>query len=134
MTEEAKAEDTHTEEPKSRKDRMSDGIRQGVGVLSAFRDALEETIQEARERGDLSAERAKEVVKDALDRAQSAAEGARERLDFATQADMEDVKSAIDSIRARVGELEESVFGSTKGEKAAEGEGSGSDSTEDGAA
>ena len=52
---------------------MEDGIKQGIGVLSAFRDALEETIQEARDRGDLSADRAKGVMKEALDRAQAAA-------------------------------------------------------------
>jgi polyhydroxyalkanoate synthesis regulator phasin len=93
--------------------RMGDGIRQGIGVLSAFKDALEETIQEARERGDLSSDRAKEVMKDTLAKAQTAAEGAREKLDFANQAEMEAVRSAIDAVRERVGALEESVFGAT---------------------
>jgi polyhydroxyalkanoate synthesis regulator phasin len=93
--------------------RMGDGIRQGIGVLSAFKDALEETIQEARERGDLSSDRAREVMKDTLAKAQTAAEGARDKLDFANQAEMESVRSAIDAIRERVGALEESVFGAT---------------------
>ena len=32
-----------TEEKKSAKDKVSDGIKQGIGVLSAFKEALEET-------------------------------------------------------------------------------------------
>ncbi len=90
---------------------MGDGIRQGLGVLSAFKEALEETIQEARERGDLSADRAKEVVKETLDRAQAAGERARERLDFVSQADLETVKEAVEEIRVQVRRLEERVFG-----------------------
>ena len=63
-----------TDEKKSTKDKVSDGIKQGIGVLSAFKDALEETITEARERGDLSPERAKEVMRSALHKAQEAAQ------------------------------------------------------------
>ena len=63
-----------TEDKKSTRAKVSDGIRQGIGVLSAFKDALEETINEARERGDLSTERAKEVMKSALHKAQLAIE------------------------------------------------------------
>jgi polyhydroxyalkanoate synthesis regulator phasin len=85
---------------------MSDGIKQGIGVLSAFKDALEETIQEARERGDLSTDRAKSVMKDALGRAQSAASGARERLDFAHQADLEALRVQVDALQARIAHLE----------------------------
>ena len=36
-----------TEEKKGAKEKVSEGIKQGIGVLSAFKDALEETIQEA---------------------------------------------------------------------------------------
>ncbi len=104
--------------------RMGDGIRQGIGVLSAFKDALEETIQEARDRGDLSAERAKEVMKDTLEKAQEAAEGAKGRIDFATQADLESVKAAVDSVKLRLGELEGSVFGAAKTGAADSGAGS----------
>lgn len=88
---------------------FGDGIRQGMGVLAAFKDALEETIQEARDRGDLSSEKAREVMKDALDRAQTAAEGARERLDFATQNELHALRSAVESLAARVATLEEAA-------------------------
>ena len=55
-----------TDDTKSAKDKVSDGIKQGIGVLSAFKEALEEPINEARERGDLSTDRAKEVMKDGV--------------------------------------------------------------------
>jgi polyhydroxyalkanoate synthesis regulator phasin len=85
---------------------MSDGIKQGIGVLSAFKDALEETIQEARERGDLSTERAKSVMKDALGRAQSAASGARERLDFAHQGELDELRAQVEGLQNRIVHLE----------------------------
>ena len=88
------------------KERVSDGIRQGIGVLSAFKEALEETIQEARDRGDLSAERAKQVMKDALERAQSAAGDAKERLDFAHHSEVDALRAELDTLRARVAALE----------------------------
>ncbi len=50
MTTEEKSEDGG----RGSRQKMGDGIKQGLGVLSAFKDALEETIQEAGERGDLS--------------------------------------------------------------------------------
>lgn len=88
------------------KERVSEGIRQGIGVLSAFKEALEETIQEARDRGDLSADRAKQVMRDALERAQTAAGDAKERLDFVHQSDLDDLREELDTLRARVSALE----------------------------
>ncbi|MGB1841354.1 MAG: hypothetical protein ACPHWZ_09630 [Longimicrobiales bacterium] len=114
-----------------RRKSMGDGIKEGLGVLSAFRDALEETIQEARERGDLSTDRAREVMKETLGRAQIAAEEARGRLDFASQADLEKVKDAVDAMKVRLGALEESVFGASD-DAAAEATGGGDDPGGDG--
>ena len=91
---------------RSAKEKVSEGIRQGIGVLSAFKEALEETIQEARERGDLSTDRAKQVMRDALDRAQAAAGEARERFDFVTQAELETLRAQVEELRARVSVLE----------------------------
>ncbi|MDH5758639.1 MAG: hypothetical protein OEZ65_03555 [Gemmatimonadota bacterium] len=93
-------------ESRSAREKVSDGIRQGIGVLSAFKDALEETINEARERGDLSTDRAKEVMKDALGKAQDAAEGARERLDFVARREFEALQAAVEDLARRVGALE----------------------------
>ncbi len=108
---------TMTDDKKSAREKVSDGIKQGIGVLSAFKDALEETINEARERGDLSTDRAKEVMKDALNKAQEAAEGAKDRLDFVAQKDFDDV---VAGIRERVAAVEAHLG---MGSKAAEEEG-----------
>lgn len=100
-----------TDDKKSARDKVSDGIKQGIGVLSAFKDALEETINEARERGDLSADRAKEVMKSALHKAQDAAEGAKDRLDFVGQKEFDTLSDAVDRIRERVSALEDRFRG-----------------------
>ena len=112
-----------TDDKKSAREKVSDGIRQGIGVLSAFKDALEETINEARERGDLSSDRAKEVMKGALHKAQEAAEGARERLDFVTQKDFEGLTSAVDALKERVGALEARFRGQDAAPETQEGQG-----------
>ena len=103
-----------TDDKKSAREKVSDGIRQGIGVLSAFKDALEETINEARERGDLSPERAKGVMKDALHKAQEAAEGARDRLDFVSQKEFDGLSAVVEGIRERVSALE-ARFGGGEG-------------------
>lgn len=101
---------------KKTRERVGDGIRQGIGVLSAFKEALEETINEARERGDLSADRAKEVMKGALGRAQAAAADARERLDFASQAEFDALRETVEDLRRRVAALETSAPGRKEGQ------------------
>jgi polyhydroxyalkanoate synthesis regulator phasin len=101
---------------KGPRQKVGDGIRQGIGVLSAFKDALEETINEARERGDLSTDRAKEVMKGALERAQTAASGARERLDFVNQSELEALQAAVEELKQRVGALEAKAFGASEEE------------------
>ena len=113
-----------SEEEKGARQKMGEGIRSGIGVLSALKDALEEAIQEARDRGDLSTERAKELVKDALGKAQTAASGARERLDFVNHSELEALQGAIEALRARVAALETSVFGGEQeGDRHEEAEG-----------
>jgi len=107
--------DKGSAERRSARRRMSDGIKEGIGVLSAFKDAIEETINEARERGDLSKDGAKRVMKDALGKAQSAASSARDRLDFVTQGEVEALEETVTALRARVAALEERVFGASGG-------------------
>jgi len=116
------------EEKKSARAKVSDGIRQGIGVLSAFKDALEETINEARERGDLSTDRAKDAMKGALHRAQEAAEGARERLDFVNQKEFDGLRAMVDDVKERVAALEKrwrggDAAGSEGGDEGGGGEG-----------
>ena len=120
MSEETKQD----EEEKGSRQTMGDGIRSGIGVLSAFKDALEEAIQEARDRGDLSAERAKEVVKEALNKAQAAASGARDRLDFVTQTEFETLQGVAETLGERVSALEKAVLGDSEEEATEEDEAS----------
>ena len=95
-------EDKMSEEKKKRRG-VSDGLRQGLGALSAMRDAIEETISEARDRGDLSADRAKHAMRRALDRAQSAAGDARERFDFPTQKDFDALEARVAAVESHLG-------------------------------
>lgn len=102
-------------ENRSAREKVSDGIRQGIGVLSALKDALEETIAEARERGDLSPERAKVAMSDALHRAQEAAGEARERFDFATHAELQELRESVARLREQVAGLEARLHGNDAG-------------------
>jgi polyhydroxyalkanoate synthesis regulator phasin len=107
-----------SEDKRTTRGKVSDGIKQGIGVLSAFKDALEETIQEAKDRGDLSTDRAKEVMKSALHKAQEAAEEAKDRLDLVTQREFDGLKEAVEAIREKVERLETSIRGTGPAEAA----------------
>jgi polyhydroxyalkanoate synthesis regulator phasin len=75
-------------------------------MLAAMKDAIEETLKEARERGDLSPDRAKEVMRSTLEKAQEKAEGARDALDFVKQKEFDMLKEVVDRIELRVAEIE----------------------------
>lgn len=77
------------------------------GVFGSFREAIGETIEEARERGDLSTDRAREKLRGAWKRAREASADARERFDFVS-------KEEFDRLRRRVEELERRMDGTFK--------------------
>ena len=106
---ESSQDESTREQGRRTREKVSDGIRQGLGVLSAFRDALEETIQEARDRGDLSPERAKEALRSAMTRAQEAAGEARERFDFVSRADFDQLRERVEECVERLENLERGV-------------------------
>ncbi len=91
---------------------IGDGIRTGIGVLNALREAVEETLQEAADRGDLSPERAKQVMRDAAQRVQGAFEETRERMDFAAQREVDELRAEVAALRERLGALERRAEGS----------------------
>jgi len=97
------------EEEKSRADGIKGGIRQGMSMLNAMKDAIEETLNEAKERGDLSPERAKEVMRTTLEKAQTKAGEARDALDLVKQKDFDGLRSAVDDLKERVKKVERSV-------------------------
>lgn len=107
----SEGDDAAEDASKTRQDRVSDGIRQGMSVLNAMKDAIEETIKEAKERGDLSQERAKEVMKSGLAKAQKRMESAREAFEFVSQNDFEELRTKVDELKARLLNVERKVGG-----------------------
>jgi len=95
-----------TDMSQDRQHGVGGGIRAGVGILSAFIDAMEETIREARERGDLGSDRARALVAEAAQRMQESVEAARERLDWVPRHEFDALREELDSLRRRVAALE----------------------------
>lgn len=85
---------------------IAEGIRTGIGMLAAFKDALEETLDEAIARGDLSPERAKNVVRDTASRVQSTLGEARERLEIVSRKEFDALRREVEELRARVDRAE----------------------------
>lgn len=81
-------------------------IRATTGILAAFKEAIEETIEELRERGDLTPERAKEAVRTTMHRAQQAMEETKERFDLVPRREFEQLRSEVAELRRRVAALE----------------------------
>lgn len=95
-----------TPEQARRRPSIGEGIRNGIGVLTAFKEALEESIQEANARGDLSPDRAKQFLGDALHRAQDAVGEVRERLEWVPRKEFEALQAEVAGLRARLDALE----------------------------
>lgn len=85
------------------------GLRTGVGILVAFKEAIEETIEEVRERGDFTPERARGLVQEATNRVQHSVEGARERLDFVSRKEIDELRAEVALLRSRIEQLEGSA-------------------------
>lgn len=89
-----------------RRPSIGEGIRSGVGVLTAFKEAIEETIQEANARGDLSPDRAKQFLGEALHRAQETVGEVRERLEWVPRKEFEALQAEVAELRRRLDGLE----------------------------
>ena len=85
---------------------LSDGIRTGLGILSAFKEAVEETLQDAVDRGDLSPERAKQAMQGAADRLQAGIEDARDRFDVVTRHEFDTLQAEVTELRERLARVE----------------------------
>lgn len=83
-------------------DEVREGIRAGIGVLSALKDAIEETVQEMADRGELSQDRAREAVRTTMDRAQAAFDDARLRMDVVPRREFDALKAEVADLRARL--------------------------------
>jgi polyhydroxyalkanoate synthesis regulator phasin len=89
------------EEPRKRPG-IGEGIRTGIGVLTAFKEAIEETLQEAVDRGDLKPERAKQALNDALGRAQEAVGDVRGRMDWVSRREFDELRAEVAELRRRL--------------------------------
>lgn len=81
---------------------IGDGIRTGLGVLGAFKDAIEETLQEAVDRGDLTPDRARQAMREAGQRLQSAFDDTRGRLDLVSRKEHEELRAEVQALQARL--------------------------------
>lgn len=86
---------------------IGEGLRTGVGVLNAFREAIEETIAETMEgSGEVTPERARALMREAAGRMQSSLEETRERFDFVSRREMDELRREVSELRQRVAALE----------------------------
>lgn len=94
-----------TEEQKKRPDpgdAFREGVRAVTGILGALRDAVEQTFDDLKEKGDLSPERAKEAARETMRRAQEAVEDVRERLEFVPRREFDALKDEVANLRAEL--------------------------------
>jgi polyhydroxyalkanoate synthesis regulator phasin len=117
-------------------DEVREGIRAGIGILSALKEAIEDTVQDMTDRGELSQERARETVRTMMDRTQEAFDDARVRLDFVPRREFEALKAEVADLRARLARHESAhpaQGGMAGGEASGAGEtGAGTDRPLDG--
>src|SRR5688572_27441972 len=99
-----------TESPKRPVDEAKEGIKEGVravtGILAALKDAIEETIDDIKVRGDVSPDRAKQAAKETMHKAQDAFDEMRERIDFVPRKEVDALRAEIEALRVRVAALE----------------------------
>lgn len=94
-----------TEEQKKRPDpgdAFREGVRAVTGILGALRDAVEQTFDDLKEKGDLSPERAREAARETMRRAQEAVEDVRERLEFVPRREFDALKDEVANLRAEL--------------------------------
>lgn len=94
---------------------IGEGIRTGIGMLAAFKEAVEETLQEAIDRGDLTQERARATLRDTMGRVQESLDDARERFDVASRRELDELRAEVRALRDRVDRLENGGDGGAVG-------------------
>lgn len=96
-----------TNEERTRtKEAFRELYRSAIDALGAVRDEVEHAIEDLRSREDLSPDRARDAVRDAMRRAQDAMEDARERIDFVPRREFDDLRAEVVELRGRVEALE----------------------------
>jgi polyhydroxyalkanoate synthesis regulator phasin len=100
---------------KSGTDQARDGIKEGVraitGFLAALKDAIDETIRDVRDSGDLDPDRAKQAMKSTMKRAADAVDNVTDRIDFVPRKDHDQLRQELEALRTRVTDLETRIGG-----------------------
>ncbi len=87
-------------------DEVREGIRAGLGILSALKGAIEETFEDMMDRGELSQDRAREAMKKTMDRAAETFDETRARFDFVPRVEYDELAEDVKELRRRVERLE----------------------------
>jgi polyhydroxyalkanoate synthesis regulator phasin len=88
------------------KEGIKEGVRAVTGILAALKDAIDETINDIKVRGDLDPTRAKQAAKDTMSRAQEAFDDMKERVDFVPRKEYEALRAEVEALRARIAAIE----------------------------
>ena len=103
------------EEWKRGKQEAKEGIREGVravtGFLAALKDAIDETLRDVRDSGDLDPDKAKDAMRSTMRKAQDAMDDVKDRLDFAQRKDIDALREELAAIRVRLTDLENKAGG-----------------------
>src|SRR5690606_5518443 len=81
---------------------LREGVRTVAGILGALKDAVEESFDELRARGDLSPERAREAARATMQRAQEELVQHGERLAIASRNQLHALRVVFDVLRVRL--------------------------------
>jgi polyhydroxyalkanoate synthesis regulator phasin len=81
---------------------LREGVRTVAGIFGALKDAIEESFDDLRQRGDLSPEKAREAARSTMQRAQAEMDTMRERFDFVTRKELDALRAEVDALRMQV--------------------------------
>ena len=90
----------------SAKEGLKEGVRAVTGFLAALKDAIDETMRDLRDTGDLDPNKARDAMRSTMKRAQDAMDDVKDRLDFVPRKDFDALREEVSALRARVAELE----------------------------
>lgn len=94
------------------KEGLKEGVRAITGFLAALKDAIDETIRDIRDTGDLDPNRAKEAMKSTMKRAQEAVDNVTDRLDLVSRKEFDALREEMAALHLRVTDLENRAGGS----------------------
>ncbi len=78
-------------------------FHRGMDAFTALRDAFGETVSEAREKGDLTTDRARELLVRAVGRARDVTADARDRFDGPSRAEFEALQRRLEVLERHLG-------------------------------